>query len=124
MNKYKIVGFFNILFGLIYFIVPVSYLFLVVPKLYQIYSYFNSKPNLFIIYLFGGIPIVISLLSLLIGVRIFSKDEKVREKYFVYGLIFFGLLWIISGLIIASLSFSVLYPLYNLSSQLYSNSYK
>lgn len=117
MTKYKIVGFFNILFGLIYFFVPLIYLLLVVPKLAEIYKDFSVKPDFLIVYLTGGFSIILGLLSLLLGFKLFSSEAKNKQKYFTIALILLLLVWILGGIITSFLVLSVLLPIYNLTSQ-------
>ncbi|MBI2028893.1 hypothetical protein HYT02_00555 [Candidatus Gottesmanbacteria bacterium] len=116
MIKYKIVGFFNILFGLILFFVPLTYLLLVIPKINELYADFGTKPNLLPIYATGSVPLFIGLLTIFIGSKLFSSQAKIREKYFLYVLISL-ILWIIGGLIVGFLTLSIPFTLYNLTSQ-------
>lgn len=104
--------------GLLQVLVSISFLFFTLPKLMSVYSEFSAKaPSYTTIYLVLGIVLLIAVINLFLGFKLFSKSENNRDKYFKYGLILIVVAFPLMGRLVGMASLSALLPIYNLNSQ-------
>lgn len=116
--KYTLVAVVNLFFGIIQLIFPLIFLLFIIPSLKEIYASFNGAPNtLSTSHLIIAVSLILGSLNIWISIKLFSKStvlEK-REKYVKYGIISAIISFLTLGLLLGSLSITVMSPMYNLS---------
>lgn len=117
MNKYKIVGIINILFGIPQLLISSLPLF-IVPKLSSLYTDFNvkSQQNFISGYIVAILIFAMAMINLFLGVKGFTKSKK-KEKYFKYGIISASVTFFLTGILVLVMVSTVILPIYSLTSQ-------
>jgi hypothetical protein len=118
MIKYKIVGIIDLFFGISQLLISIIFPLSIFPKLSQIYADFNvnSQLNLTSGYIVVLLIFIIAITNILLGVKGFTMSKE-KEKYFKYGIISAVATFFLTGILVAILSFGVMSPIYNLTSQ-------
>ena len=117
MNKYKVVGVVNLLFGVFQIIYPLLVIFFTLPRLTELYSELNIQGYSFIsTYLIIGFVMLIGIGNFFFGLNLISKSEK-KEKYFKYALMLIIASFLFVGILFNLASLSTILPIYNLTSQ-------
>ena len=119
--KYKVVGWLDLIFGLLGLVQQTIMLFVVYPKLNALYQDF---------YIGGKLPfftraypyITVVLIILLAGIAYIGKklafEKSPNEKIFKLGLMALVAVFLFGGYYISSLIMSFVSPLYSITSQL------
>src|SRR3989344_4359158 len=117
MTKYKLVGILNFFFGFPILLLALSFFF-VIPKLTPLYSEFgaNTSGNISTSYLSVVVLLAISAVNIFFGIKGFSNTQN-KDAYFNYSLITAIVTFLLSGTIVGLMVISVIFPLYNLTSQ-------
>ena len=118
MTKYKIVGIVDLFFGIPQLLISIVFPLSVFPKLSQMYSDFNvnSQLNLTSGYIVVMLILIIAITNLFLGVKGFTETKE-KDKYFKYGIISAVATFFLTGILVAILNFSIISPIYNLTSQ-------
>lgn len=118
MNKYKIIGIVNLLFGASQFLISIIFPLFLFPNLIQTYTDLNvnSEFNLTGGYIVVLLILIIAITSLVIGVKGLTVSKE-KEKYLKYGVISAVATFFLTGVLVAILNFSVTSQIYNLTSQ-------
>ena len=112
--KNKILGTANYFIGGLQLFTALSNV-LVISRLSSLYQEFGSEFNPTRTYITPAIFIILGVLNLFFGHKLFSKNEA--EKYFVISLVYLVITFVASGLITQFALLSILNPIYELSSQ-------
>jgi hypothetical protein len=117
MTKYKIVGILNISLGVLETIYAAFALIITLPKLNELYFELGAKrPSYTSTYLILGFILIIGLVNLFLGLKLFTKSEK-REAYFIYALISLIASFFLGGIFSGIFTLSIIVPIYSLISQ-------
>lgn len=118
MDKYKIIGVVNLLFGIFQVVCPLFIIFITLPRLTAMYSEFNVQGAFLTpTYLILGVVMLIGIGNLFFGFSLVSKSEK-KEKYFKYALMLIIASFLFGGILFSIASLSTILPIYNLTSHL------
>lgn len=118
-SKYKILGIINIIFGFIQIPVPIILVFIVIPQLTILYKSLNIKqPSLIPTYAVLIFLIVLGLINISIGVKLFLKSTQNKEKYFTIGIVAIILIFLSAGSSMAITVTSIITPIYKLTSEI------
>ncbi len=112
--KYRLIGAFNLLSGILQILLPALMLFFTIPRLNSLYSQANFDVSSYITraYIFGGLIILMGLANLFSGFKLFSAQ---KEKYFNFALIVLVLTFVLGGYFISSMVLSIILPIYKLT---------
>lgn len=113
MNRYKIIGSLNLLFGIFSSIFSLFDIFIIIPKLNSVSQEFETKSISTTVYLFPTIILLIGLINLFIAWKLIKNKQK---KYFFLGILSLILGISTLGILIGASVLSTLLPLYNLTS--------
>lgn len=118
MTKYKIVGIIDLFFGISQFLISIIFPLSVFPELSKMYADFNvnSQLNFTSGYIVVMFILIIAVTNLFLGVKGFTKTNE-KDKYFRYGIISVVVTFFLTGILVAILNFSIISPIYNLTSQ-------
>jgi hypothetical protein len=118
MTKYKIVGIIDLFFGIPQFLISIIFPLSVFPKLSQMYADFNvnSQLNLTSGYVVALLIFIIAITNIFLGIKGLTISKE-KEKYFKYGIISAVATFFLTGILVAILNFSIISPIYNLTSQ-------
>lgn len=110
MTKYKIVGIFNLIVGILQLLFSVIGFFLVSPQMNQLTTGIGSKPTNNNLQYFLGF--VFGIINLVLFKKLFSTT--LGERYLIIGLVFSIMTFLFLGVLIGVSMSQMLTPLYNL----------
>lgn len=114
---YKVVGFVNLLLGVLLMIFPLIIAFVILPSLTELYTKIGTAPSSGSICFSLGAAFLVGAVDLFLGFNLLKGPEESRERYLKYGVISALVSLILPGVLNATTILQVIYPLYNLSSQ-------
>lgn len=117
--KYKVIGWLDLIFGSLGFLQQILMLFVVYPKLSTLYQDFGAQLPLSTKaypYFAGAIAIILVLVAQTGAKLAFTK--KPSERLFKLGLAALILIFLLGGLYVPSAIFSIISPIYSLTSTL------
>lgn len=117
MSKYKIVAIIELFLGLLQLTSALAMLLFVIPKLSSVYSDFNVKASPINSYIALILVLLMGIVNLFFSFKLFANSKKNKEQYFKYGIISAISTFFLMGVFIGIANFSILSPLYNLTSQ-------
>ena len=114
--RYKILGFINLALGLLQSGLPLVYYFIVVPKLMRVYLDFGTRtpPDLNLTYRLLLIILLLGLVNLLCALATLFFPRKLT---FWLGVTVAGISLLVFGSYLGLVTFSVLLPIYSLTSK-------
>lgn len=114
--KYKVLGVVNLIIGFLQISISLLTLFVTIPSLRTLYAGYDVEaPNFALIYLMYFIIIVAGIINLFLSFKLFSNATN-KEKYFIYGMISTIITLIFIGASYAFSLFSIILPIYNVTS--------
>ncbi|MBU0708174.1 hypothetical protein KJ596_00275, partial [Patescibacteria group bacterium] len=115
MSKYKIVGIINFIFGGLQIIYPLLTIFFTIPKLAELYTEVNVEmPSFAPTYLALGFNLLLGIICIFLGYKLFSKHEEVQKKYYKFGLALAIVSVLFGGVFSGTAILSAVLPIYNL----------
>ena len=116
--KYKLIGSFNIVIGLLEMILPSAMYFFVVPRLLEMYESLNVAEKVpQIIYWGFAFMFFYGLANLIIGIQLFRETDQ-KDSYLTYGVVLNILNFIFGGLFIGLMIIGLIAPIYQISGAL------
>ncbi|MBU0618665.1 hypothetical protein KKD62_00345 [Patescibacteria group bacterium] len=117
MSKYKIVGIINFIFSGLQIIYPLLAIFFTIPRLTKLYTEVSAEmPSFAPAYLALGFNLLLGITNFFLGFKLFSKQEKIQEKYFKFGLVLAVTSFLLMGVFSGIATLSAVLPIYNLTS--------
>lgn len=118
MTKYKIVGILNFLLGIPLLLTSLIFAIFTIPRLSQLYKDMNVNisGNITRSYILVLIVLTFAITNLFLGIKGFSNTKK-KDIYYKYGFIAVVITFLLSGFIVAIMTLSAIYTIYNVTSQ-------
>jgi membrane protein implicated in regulation of membrane protease activity len=119
MNKYKVMGLINLIFGIMLLIISPIFPSFIIPGLGEMYEGMEIDLQLPLIgvYVATALIFVSAIINLFVGIKGITKNNN-KDKYFNYGIIAALISFFLPGVLAVILNFSVIYPIYNITSQI------
>lgn len=124
MNKHKIVAILNLLLGISEILSPFIYLGTALPALNKMYSDFESMgytanlPSFTFTYFMFGVIVIMGIVNLFLGIKLFSQSKESRERYLKYGTISAIVAFVLFGILFGVATLPVILSIHNLIPQL------
>ncbi|MBU0708274.1 hypothetical protein KJ596_00810 [Patescibacteria group bacterium] len=117
MSKYKIVGIINFIFGSLQIIYSLLTIFIIIPKLLtELYTEVNVEmPSFAPTYLALGFNLLLGIICIFLGYKLFSKHGEVQKKYYKFGLALAIVSVLFGGVFSGTAILSAVLPIYNLT---------
>lgn len=119
MDKYKIMSLVNLFFGVIQILFSVILPLFLIPGLKEMYSGMDIDTGLSFtsVYVITIFSIIVGITNLILGIKGFTSNNK-KDKCFKYGTVLAVISFFLPIVFVVILNFSVIYPIYNLTSQI------
>lgn len=116
--KYKIAALANLTIGSMQILVALNLIFIVIPRMMELYEQFNTVFSMTSSYLAPTLNVLLGIINIFIGYKILITKDKLKEKYFTVSIAILAITFIIAGAAATLSVLTIINPIYNMASSI------